>query len=318
MRSVGKSGLQVSLVGVGCNNFGARMDFSETQSVVHRALDLGVTLFDTADIYGNCGDSESFLGRILGDRRKEIVLATKFAMPMDEPGKLKGGSRRYIMSAIDSSLRRLKTDWVDLYQFHCPDPLTPIEETLRALDDLIRIGKVRYVGCSKFAGWQVADAYWTARVANLNPFISCQEEYSLLAQDAERELIPAMKACGLGLLPYYPLASGLLTGKYKRDVPLPAGSRFTKMPDQANKYLTASNWTIVDELTKFCGERGHTLLELAFSWLAANRVVSSVIAGVTRPEQIEQNIKATEWALSPEELSEIDRITGVRSTSRRL
>ena len=149
-------------------------------------------------------DSESFLGRILGDRRKEIVLATKFAMPMDEPGKLKGGSRRYIMSAINSSLRRLKTDWVDLYQFHCPDPLTPIEETLRALDDLIRIGKVRYVGCSKFAGWQVADAYWTARVANFNPFIWCQEEYSLLAQDAERELIPAMKACGLGLLPCFP------------------------------------------------------------------------------------------------------------------
>ena len=220
------------------------------------------------------------------------------------------------MSAIDSSLRRLKTDWVDLYQFHCPDPLTPIEETLRALDDLIRIGKVRYVGCSKFAGWQVADAYWTARVANLNPFISCQEEYSLLAQDAERELIPAMKACGLGLLPYYPLASGP-PPKYKCDVPLPAGSRLEDA-GSANKYLRASNWTIVDELTKFCGERGHTLLELAFSWLAANRVVSSVIAGVTRPEQIEQNIKATEWALSPEELGEIDRITGVRSTSRRL
>jgi aryl-alcohol dehydrogenase-like predicted oxidoreductase len=314
MRNVGKSGLQVSLIGVGCNNFGARIDFSETQSVVHRALDLGVTLFDTADIYGNRGDSESFLGRVLGDRRKEIVLATKFAMQMDEAGKLKGGSRRYIMSAIDASLRRLKTHWIDLYQLHCPDPSTPIDETLRALDDLIRLGKVRYIGCSKFAGWQVVDAHWTATVANLNPFISCQEEYSLLARGAERDLIPAMKACGLGLLPYFPLASGLLTGKYKRNAPLPAGTRFTKMPDQASRYLTESNWTVVDELTRFCGERGRTLLELAFSWLASNPVVCSIIAGVTRPDQIEQNIKAAEWVLSTEDLSEIDRITNVRST----
>jgi len=314
MRNVGKSGLQVSLIGVGCNNFGARIDFSETQSVVHRALDLGVTLFDTADIYGNRGDSESFLGRVLGDRRKEIVLATKFAMQMDEAGKLKGGSRRYIMSAIDASLRRLKTDRIDLYQLHCPDPSTPIDETLRALDDLIRLGKVRYIGCSKFAGWQVVDAHWTATVANLNPFISCQEEYSLLARGAERDLIPAMKACGLGLLPYFPLASGLLTGKYKRNAPLPAGTRFTKMPDQASRYLTESNWTVVDELTRFCGERGRTLLELAFSWLASNPVVCSIIAGVTRPDQIEQNIKAAEWVLSAEDLSEIDRITNVRST----
>lgn len=314
MRKIGKSGLQVSLVGVGCNNFGARTDFMETQRVVHKALDLGITLFDTADIYGNRGHSEEFLGRILGDRRKDIVLATKFGMAMDEAGKLKGGSRRYIISAIESSLRRLKTDWIDLYQFHIPDSSTPIEETLRALDDLIRLGKVRYVGCSKFHGWQVVEAHWTARVAGMNPFISCQEEYSLLARSAEQELIPAMEACGLGFLPYFPLASGLLTGKYKQDTPLPAGSRFTKMPDQASKYLTESNWTVVRELTQFCAERGRTLLDLAFSWLVSKRVVSSVIAGATRTEQIEQNVRAAEWVLSPEDLDQIDRITRAHAT----
>lgn len=309
MRKIGKSGLQVSLVGVGCNNFGARIDFMETQRVVHKALDLGITLFDTANVYGNRGHSEEFLGRILSDRRKDIVLATKFGMAMDEAGNLKGGSRRYIMSAIESSLRRLKTDWIDLYQFHIPDPSTPIEETLRALDDLVRHGKVRYVGCSKFHGWQIVEAHWTARHAGINSFISCQEEYSLLSRDAEHELIPAMEACGLGFLPYYPLASGFLTGKYKQDAPLPAGSRFTKMPDQANKYLTQSNWAIVRELTQFCAERGRTLLDLAFSWLLSKPVVSSVIAGATRPEQIEQNVRAAEWVLSPEDQNQIDRIT---------
>ena len=315
MRKIGNSGLQVSVVGLGCNNFGARTDFAGTQSVVRKALDLGITLFDTADVYGNRGDSEEFLGRILGDRRKDIVLATKFAMPMDKAGTLKGGSRRYIMLAIESSLRRLKTDWIDLYQFHCPDPATPIEETLRALDDLIRQGKVRYVGCSKFHGWEIVEAHWTATHGRLNPFISCQSEYSLLERDPERELIPAMAACGVGLLPYYPLASGLLTGKYRQDAPLPAGTRFTKMPDQASKYLTASNWAVISELTKFCSDRGHTLLDLAFSWLASNPVVSSVIAGATRPEQIDQNVRAAEWVLSPDDLGEIDRITNTVSAA---
>jgi aryl-alcohol dehydrogenase-like predicted oxidoreductase len=312
MRNIGRSGLQVSPVGVGCNNFGARIDFMETQRVVHTALDLGLTLFDTADIYGNRGHSEEFLGRILDDRRKDIVLATKFGMAMDEAEKLKGGSRRYIVTAIESSLRRLKTDWIDLYQFHIPDLSTPIEETLRALDDLVRAGKVRYFGCSKFRGWQIVEANWTAAHTGINRFISCQEEYSLLARDAEQELIPAMEACGLGFLPYFPLASGLLTGKYKQGASLPAGSRFTKMPDQASKYLTQSNWAIVSELTQFCAERDHTLLDLAFSWLLSKPVVSSVIAGATTPEQIEQNVRAAEWVLSREDQNEIDRITRAR------
>ena len=218
-RNLGRSGLRVSLVGLGCNNFGGRIDLEASRKVVHRALDLGITLLDTADAYGNRGGSETCLGEILGARRKDVVLATKFALPMDEAGTLKGASRRYIVSAVEASLKRLKTDWIDLYQQHTTDASTPIEETLRALDDLVRAGKIRYVGCSNLAAWRVVEAQWTSREASLNAFVSCQDEYSLGARDAEKELIPAMNACGLGLLPYFPLGSGLLTGKYKRNVP---------------------------------------------------------------------------------------------------
>src|SRR3954453_4056028 len=193
-RNLGPSGLRVSLVGLGCNNFGGRIDLEASRKVVHKALDLGITLFDTADVYGNQGGSETCLGAILGDRRKDIVLATKFAVPMDKEGTLKGASRRYIMSAVEASLQRLKTDWVDLYQVHQPDPLTPIEETLRALDDLVRHGKVRYIGCSNFPAWQVVAAQWTSRHHGLNAFISCQDEYSLLVRDPDREQLAMMQA----------------------------------------------------------------------------------------------------------------------------
>jgi aryl-alcohol dehydrogenase-like predicted oxidoreductase len=223
-RALGRSDLQVSLVGLGCNNFGGRIDLEASRRVVYRALDLGITLFDTADVYGERGGSETILGQTLGDRRKDIVLATKFGLPMDEAGALKGASRRYILAAVDASLRRLKTDWIDLYQLHTPDPSTPIEETLRALEELIRQGKARTIGCSNLPAWQVADAQWTARTLGLPGFVSCQDEYSLLVRDPERELLPAMDAYGLGLLPYFPLASGLLTGKYRRDK-LPEGAR---------------------------------------------------------------------------------------------
>ncbi|HSB78343.1 MAG TPA: aldo/keto reductase, partial [Candidatus Methylomirabilis sp.] len=211
-RSLGKSGLQVSLIGLGCNNFGGRIDLEASRKVVHKALDLGITLFDTADIYGERGGSETILGQVLGDRRKDIVLATKFGMPMDDAGVLKGASRRYILSEVEASLRRLRTDWIDLYQLHTPDPLTPIEETLRSLEDLIRQGKVRYIGCSNLPAWQVVEALWTARLLGINAFVSCQDEYSLVVRDPDRELLPTMEAYGLGLLPYFPLASGLLTG----------------------------------------------------------------------------------------------------------
>jgi aryl-alcohol dehydrogenase-like predicted oxidoreductase len=312
-RNLGKSGLRISLVGLGCNNFGGRIDLEASRKVIHKALDLGITLFDTADTYGERGGSETILGQVLGNRRKDIVLATKFGMDMDDAGILKGASRRYILSAVEASLRRLKTDWIDLYQLHTPDPLTPIQETLRTLEDLIRQGKVRYIGCSNLPAWQVVEALWTARYLRFNAFVTCQDEYSLLVRDPERELLPAMEAHGLGLLPYFPLASGLLTGKYKRNKPLPEGARLTKTQRLADRYLTDVNWQIVERLESFCAKRDHSLLELAFSWLVARPLVSSVIAGATKPEQLEQNVKAVDWALTPEDMAEIDRLTGKAS-----
>ena len=236
------------------------------------------------------------------------MLATKFGMPMDDAGGT-GASRRYILSAVEASLKRLKTDWIDLYQVHRPDASTPIEETLWALDDLVRAGKVRYIGCSNFASWQVVDAQWAAHDRRLTPFVSAQDELSLLVRDIERELIPALEAKGLGLLPYFPLASGLLTGKYKHGAEVPAGTRMALMKRLSDRFMTDKNWTIVEKLDAFCVRRGHTMLELAFGWLLAKPVVSSVIAGATKPEQIEANVKATSWKLSADDLAEIDRLT---------
>lgn len=311
-RNLGKSGLQVSLVGLGCNNFGGRIGLEQSRKVIEKALDLGITLFDTADMYGERGGSETILGDVLGTRRKDIVLATKFGMPMDEAKTLRGASRRYIFSAVEASLRRLKTEWIDLYQLHQPDRQTPIEETLRALDDLIRQGKVRHVGCSNLPAWQMVEAQWTSRQLGLNAFASCQDEYSLLVRDIERELIPAMESYGLGLLPFFPLASGLLSGKYERSR-LPEGARLTLSKSLGERYLTEANWATVERLKDFCAQRGRSLLELAFSWLAAHPLVSSVIAGATRSEQLEQNVKAAGWILTVEEMKEIDRLTGVSS-----
>jgi aryl-alcohol dehydrogenase-like predicted oxidoreductase len=309
-RNLGPSGLRVSLVGLGCNNFGGRIDLEATRKVVHKALDLGITLFDTADIYGERGGSETLLGQVLGERRKDIVLATKFGMAMDDSGRLKGGSRRYLMRAVEDSLRRLKTDWIDLYQLHAHDPLTPIEETLRALDDLVRQGKVRYVGCSNLPVWQVVEAHWIAKAEGLNPFVSCQDEYSLLVRDIERALVPAIERYHLGLLPFFPLASGLLTGKYRRGAPMPEGARLTNTQRLADRYMTDANWDKVEGLRAFAEGRGHGLLELAFSWLAAKPYVSSVIAGATKPEQLEENVRAVDWTLSPDDLAEIERLIG--------
>ena len=310
-RKLGKSGPQVSLVGLGCNNFGGRISFEETRAVVHKALDLGITLFDTADSYGERGGSEEALGQILGARRNEIVLATKFGLPMDQAGKLSGASRRYIMTAVEASLRRLRTDRIDLYQQHRPDPATAIEETLRALDDLIRQGKVAYVGNSNFTAAQVVEAHRTAAELNLHGFVACQNQYSLLERGIESELVPAMEACGLGLLPFFPLAGGLLTGKYRRGAPLPPGTRFGRAPARADRFLTAANWAVVERLEQFCERGGRTLLELAFSWLLSRPYVASVIAGATRPEQLEQNVKAAGWRLTAVELAEIDKLSAM-------
>lgn len=308
-RNLGHSGLRVSLVGLGCNNFGGRIDLDAAREVVDAAIEHGITLFDTADIYGNRGGSETALGELLGARRKQIVLATKFGMNMDEEGVKKGGSRRYIVEAVEASLKRLRTDWIDLYQIHRPDPLTPIEETLRALEDLIRQGKIRYIGCSNLPSWQVADAWWTAKTLGTERFASCQDEYSLLKRGAEQELIPAARHFGMGLLPYFPLANGLLTGKYQRNAPLPEGARMTREAQRASEVLTEGNWDRTEKLAAFCAARGRTLVELAFSWLAAQPVVSSVIAGATKPEHVAANVKAADWALTAEDLAEIDKIT---------
>ncbi|HEY6993486.1 MAG TPA: aldo/keto reductase [Xanthobacteraceae bacterium] len=308
-RRLGNSTLEVSVVGLGGNNFGGRIDFAAAERVVYKAIALGVNLIDTADSYGNRGGSEEALGRILGDKRKEIVLATKFGLPMDDSGKRHGASRRYIMQAVEASLQRLRTDWIDLYQLHRPDPQTPIEETLRALDDLVRQGKVRFIGCSNLSARQVSEAEETARAHGLAAFVSCQDEYSLLVRDIERELIPAAKARGLGVLPYFPLASGLLTGKYRRGAPLPPGSRLAKSPHHAQEFASERNWRVVGELAAFAARRGRSLLELAVSWLLRDAVVASVIAGATAPEQVEQNVHAAGWTLSDEDLAEIDRIT---------
>ena len=306
-RKLGSSTLKVSVVGLGGNNFGGRIDFAATGRVVHKAIDLGINLIDTADSYGDKGGSEEWLGKVLGEKRKQILLATKFGLPMD--GELGGASRRYIMHAVEASLKRLSTHWIDLYQLHRPDPQTPIEETLRALDDLVRQGKVRFIGCSNLSAQQLAEAQATARQHGLSAFVSCQDEYSLLVRDVEHELIPRAKSLGLGLLPYFPLASGLLTGKYKRGAPLPPGSRLSKNARHAQRFANERNWRMVGELEAFAARRGHTLLELAFSWLLRDEVVASVIAGATSPQQVEQNVRAAGWKLSAEDLTEIDRIT---------
>jgi aryl-alcohol dehydrogenase-like predicted oxidoreductase len=301
-RRLGSSGLKVSLVGLGCNNFGARTDAEGSKAVIRKALDLGITLFDTADVYGNRGGSESILGDYLGAERQNIVLATKFGYDMGAADR--GASRNYILRAVQASLKRLKTDYIDLYQLHTPDPDTPLEETLRTLNELLRSGMVRYIGCSNLSAWQVTEARWIAKELNFEGFVSCQDEYSLLARGIERELIPAMRHHGLGLLPYFPLAGGLLSGKYKRDA-LPEGARLTKYPASAERFLTDQNWALAERLESFCTTRGHSLLELSFSWLAANPVTSSVIAGATKPEQLEQNVRAVNWKLSEAELGEV-------------
>jgi aryl-alcohol dehydrogenase-like predicted oxidoreductase len=309
-RSLGNSGLRVSLVGLGCNNFGRRIDYAASFPVVHKALDLGITFFDTADAYRSpIGGSEEFLGRALGPRRKDVVLATKVGMPVDASGP-HGASRRTIIAGVEASLRRLNTDWIDLYQQHQPDPLTPIDETLRAFDDLVHKGKVRYFGCSNFRAWQVVEARWTSRTFGLASFVSCQNEYSLLARGPDRELIPMMQANGMGLLPYYPLASGLLTGKYRRNTPMPEGARLTVHGARyGSRFINDANWPIVERLETFAEQRGRTLLELAFSWLASRPCVSSIIAGATKPEQLEANVRAVGWALTDDDFQEIDRIT---------
>ncbi len=308
LRTLGRSGLKVSVIGLGLNNLGDRIDDNAAKDVVHTALDVGINFFDTADHYGKQGGSERLIGQLLGARRKDVVLATKFGLQMDEKGWLHGTSRRYIMSAVEASLKRLNTDYIDLYYLHRPDGVTPIEESLRALDDLVRQGKVRYIACSNVPAWGVMDAHWTAKTNSLNPFIAAQDELSLVVRDAEKELMPALEACNMGLVPYFPLASGLLTGKYRRGVPPPAGTRMAKIPRFADRYMTDRNMVIAEGLQGWAEGRGKSLVDLAFAWLLAKRPVASVIAGASSGAQVKTNIKAAEWELTPAEVAEVDKI----------
>jgi len=308
-RPLGDSGLMVSAVGIGCNAFGRRVDLDGVRGILDAAQDVGVTLLDTADIYGGGGASEEMLGEALQGRRDDFVVATKFGMDM---GGLNGddrgarGSRRYVRRAVEASLRRLRVDHIDLYQYHEPDDVTPVEETLSALTDLVREGKVGYLGCSNVAGWQVADADWTARTAGLERFVSVQNRYSLLHREPEGEVVPAAEQFGLGFLPYFPLEYGLLTGKYRQGEDAPAGSRAASA---AVPWLENADWDRIEALTKYAESREVSLLDVAIAGLAAQPTVSSVIAGATSGDQVRRNAAATRWAPSGSDLAELDQIT---------
>ncbi|MGQ5259650.1 aldo/keto reductase [Micromonospora sp. ZYX-F-536] len=310
-RRLGDSGLVVSVVGIGCNNFGRKLDLDGTQAVVDAALDAGITLFDTADIYGEPqGGSEELLGQALKGRRDDVVVATKFGMDMNGlngPDFGARGSRRYIARAVEASLRRLGTDYIDLYQVHEPDPGTPIDETLAALDDLVRDGKVRYLGNSNFTGWQIADADWVASSNGRARFISAQNHYNLLQRSVETEVIPACERFGLGMLPFFPLANGLLTGKYRRGAQPPAGSRLSGGGRYAERFA-AADWDTIEAIEAYAAERGLTMLQVAIGGLAAQPAVSSVIAGATTPEQVHANAAAGTWEPTDEDLAALRAI----------
>ena len=311
-RPLGPSGLMVSTVGLGTNAFGTRIDADQTQRVVDAALDAGITLFDTSDTYG-VGASEELLGRALGTRRDDVVVATKFGMDMggaNGPDWGARASRRYVRRAVEASLRRLGTDHIDLYQLHQPDLVTPIGETLEALTELVSEGKVRYVGCSNFAAWEVVDAHWTAVTEGLRPFVSAQNEYSLYNRSAEEELIPALEHLGLSLIAYFPLAYGLLAGKYRRGEPAPSGSRL-EAANQAHR-LADADWDRIEALEKYASDRGVGILDVAVGGLAAMPGVGSVIAGATRPEQVEANVRAGLWRPTAEDLAALAEVNADR------
>jgi aryl-alcohol dehydrogenase-like predicted oxidoreductase len=303
-RQLGDSGLTVSVVGLGCNAFGRRIDAEQTAAVVHAALDAGVTLFDTADAYTH---SEQLLGQALGSRRGDVIVATKFGMDVqgaNGPDWGVRGSRRYIRKAVDASLTRLGTDWIDLYQMHWPDPLTPVEETLAALNELVADGKVRYIGSSNFASWQVVDADWVARSAGFERFISAQNKYSLYDRRAEAELVPACEHAGVGILPYFPLEYGLLTGKYRRDEAAPEGTRLATRTDP----LDRADFDRIEALEGFAADRGIGILDVAIGGLAAQPAVSSVISGATKPEQVVANVQAGAWQPTLDDLAALNEI----------
>ena len=306
-RKLGSSGLQVSVVGLGTNNFGGRIDEAQSVAVVRQALDEGINFIDTANIYGR-GVSEERIGVALKGLRENVLIATKVSGAMGDGPNSKGNSRHHIMEQVDASLRRLQTDYIDLYQMHFPDSSTPIEETLRALDDLVHQGKIRYIGCSNFSAWQTCEAVWTSRSLNLIPFVSVQPEYSMLSRGVEKELIPFCKEYNLGVLPYFPLASGFLTGKYRRGEPVPDGTRLASNARAQERTLTDANFAMLERLENFAEEQGHPMVELAIAWLLSNSSVSSVIAGATKTDQVIANAKAAGWQLTESDMEEVANI----------
>ena len=307
-RKLGNSGLDISTVGIGTNNFGRRMDLNATQKVIHKAIDLGINFFDTSNTYGN-QLSEEYIGKtITKDIRRNIIIATKFGMDMGGIPNNIGASRKHILEQVDDSLKRLNTDYIDLYQIHVPDPHTPILETLTTLNDLVRSGKVRYIGCSNFAGWQIAQAMETSRKESLEAFVSNQPEYSMLNRSIETEILPACENYKLGILPFFPLANGFLTGKYKRNQPPPSGTRLSESAESANAYFTSKNFDIIEKLEQLANDANHTVTELAISWLLSNNNVSSVISGATKTSQLEINAKAADWDLETDVFDEIEII----------
>jgi aryl-alcohol dehydrogenase-like predicted oxidoreductase len=302
-RTLGDGGPEVSVVGLGCNNFGGRVDLDGTRAVVDAAVDVGITLLDTADVYGGGGGSEELLGRVLEGRRERVLIATKFGGDMGD-GTTARGSREYVRKAVDASLRRLQTDYIDLYQYHRPDGITPYEETFGALDELVREGKVRYVGQSNFTARDVEEVDAFARRREITRPVSAQNQYSLLRREVEEDLLPTCERLGVGVLPYFPLASGLLSGKYKRDAARPEGTRLTNR----DEVFTAETWDRIEALERYADERGVTLLEVAIGGLLAQPAVASVIAGATKPEQVRSNVAAGEWEPAAEDLAELDQI----------
>ncbi len=312
-RPLGDSGLRVSVVGIGTNAFSRRVDQDGVDGILAAARDVGVTLIDTADVYGvTQGASEEMIGLALQGQRDEFVIATKFGGGQIARERGPGASRRYVLDAVEGSLRRLRTDHIDLYQLHFPDEVTPIEETLSVLTDLVRAGKVRYVGCSNLAGWQIADADWTARTGGYERFVSAQNRYSLLDRRVEEEVVAACEAFGLGMLPYFPLAYGLLTGKYHRGEAAPEGSR-AAIDAGRSQWLANADWDRIESLAAYAEKRDLELLDVAIAGLAAQPTVASVICGVTSGDQVRANAAALRWQPSAEDLVELDEVTAVRS-----
>ena len=308
-RRLGNSGLKVSVIGLGTNNFGRRMDDVDNAArIIHTAVEHGVNLLDTADVYGGDHRSEEFIGRAVKGMRSQVLIATKVGRPMDDGPNSRGASRLRIIQGLDASLRALGVDYIDLFQIHGADPHTPIEETLRALDDVVRSGKVRYIGCSNYSSWQLCEALWVSRTQHLEPFVSEQPLYNMLEREIESDLVPFCQKYSIGILPYYPLAGGFLTGKYRRGEPIPEGSRMALSSYLAGRYLKATNFDLIDRLQQFSEERGHPIVDLAFAWLLANHQISSVIAGASSPEQVKTNVLAGDWQLTTAEKEEVDHI----------